>query len=178
MPVTPMADKASRTSSSLNGLMIAVTSFIASPVKKEAAAARQPVPRLALEGLLDVDRACALGDIARVGTCRHVGPRAVEAAVGAAGVRVESPDRKVLGQRVAQTDLPVFIAGERVVADSHAANAALVPLNAVMRHHGPAGHLLGEVAQRKVETEVDVIAAAASGQAESLVVDAVRILDR
>src|ERR1700704_2617491 len=28
MPCTPMADRASRTSSSLNGLMIAVTSFI------------------------------------------------------------------------------------------------------------------------------------------------------
>jgi hypothetical protein len=31
MPVTPMADSASRTSSSLKGLMIAVTSFMAVP---------------------------------------------------------------------------------------------------------------------------------------------------
>jgi len=31
MPVTPMAERASRTSSSLNGLMIAVTSFMFFP---------------------------------------------------------------------------------------------------------------------------------------------------
>jgi hypothetical protein len=31
MPVTPIAESASRTSSSLKGLMIAVTSFIAAP---------------------------------------------------------------------------------------------------------------------------------------------------
>jgi hypothetical protein len=33
MPCTPMADKASRTSSSLNGLMMAVINFMVSPVQ-------------------------------------------------------------------------------------------------------------------------------------------------
>src|SRR5687768_13164510 len=34
MPCTPMAESASRTSSSLNGLMIAVTSFMSSPLAR------------------------------------------------------------------------------------------------------------------------------------------------
>src|SRR5687768_16580491 len=107
MPVTPMADSASRTSSSLNGLMIAVTSFIGVPRGSEGR------PPASLESLLDVDHPGALGDVARVDTI--FGGRPVAHPARVAGVGVERADGEVLGQRVAQAELPVLVRAQVVV---------------------------------------------------------------
>jgi hypothetical protein len=53
MPVTPMADSASLTSSSLNGLMIAVTSFMCFPRLDGASARRGPVFQYSYQKVFD-----------------------------------------------------------------------------------------------------------------------------
>src|SRR6266576_6938190 len=60
MPCTPIAERASRTSSSLNGLMTAVTSFIFRPSMN----ARFSVDAAGLERLLNEHRSRGLADVA------------------------------------------------------------------------------------------------------------------
>src|SRR5688572_15033670 len=70
MPCTPMPDKASRTSSSLNGLMIAVTSFMTAPYseseKKGAGAPRPFCVDSGLERLLNAEDDLAVADVPAV----------------------------------------------------------------------------------------------------------------
>src|SRR5688572_27550472 len=104
MPVTPIAESASRTSSSLKGLMIAVTSFIAAPVYWKPRVGR---PRLGLKRLLDVNRPGAFGDVARVDAA--FADTAVANRVRARGVGVERADGEVLRQCVRDSHLPVVV---------------------------------------------------------------------
>src|SRR5947209_4595130 len=74
MPCTPIAESASRTSSNLNGLMIAVTSFICSPSPLSSERIRderhEPVARPVL-AVHRVERALRIGALV-VGACVDV----------------------------------------------------------------------------------------------------------
>src|SRR4051812_45086757 len=103
MPCTPMPESASRTSSSLNGLMIAVTSFIRVSVGKAPLLAAPSV--LALERLADGkdDRALAgvlgrRGARERVAKAVHAWIRRVAASLGVAADQrgAEQPAAQVL----------------------------------------------------------------------------------
>src|SRR5438132_3446210 len=119
MPCTPIADKASRTSSSLNGLMIAVTSFMVSlrseRVRHEADEARL-APVLALDGVEIVVRVGALEIGARVEAAAEVPRRATLphgvrelAVVGIPLVAEDAIQRELLerGQRIVDRELEV-----------------------------------------------------------------------
>src|SRR5689334_21421026 len=101
MPCTPMPESASRTSSSLNGLMMAMTSFMRSP--SEGLAHRQDERAAASVLGLGAERAVAVLRV-REAIEAHV---AAASALGA-GVDVgkpEHPARDVLGD----ADLPVGV---------------------------------------------------------------------
>src|SRR3569832_898777 len=66
MPCTPMPERASRTSSSLNGLMMAVTSFMCAPWGRVAG----PDVRIS-EGLLDAQDQRAGTEVLRAGAGQH-----------------------------------------------------------------------------------------------------------
>jgi hypothetical protein len=67
------------------------------------------------EGLLDVDGARALGDVARVYTRRDVGCAAVAKGIGSTGIGVKEADREVLRQRVGKPELPIVVRTRGVV---------------------------------------------------------------
>src|SRR5689334_3201698 len=101
MPCTPMPDSASRTSSSLNGLMMAVTSFMRFPLS---------------EGLADREHENAPARVLELapGTGRQLVGEAIEARIGdvAAALRgsvdvrgAEDPARDVLGD----PDFPIGV---------------------------------------------------------------------
>src|SRR5258706_13240372 len=101
MPCTPMLESASRTSSSLNGLMMAVTSFMRSPVSDSFADRKHDD---AAAGVLEL-RARARGQLVGEAVEARVGH--VAAALGA-GVEIggaEHPAGNVLGD----ADLPVGV---------------------------------------------------------------------
>src|SRR5258706_5750705 len=99
MPCTPMAERASRTSSSLNGLMTAVTSFIfSSPFERTGAPRGAPVRERSKRIRDERDDALLAPVLAlhrvrgafRVGAL-HVGARVEAAAEGVRGAQF--PDR-------------------------------------------------------------------------------------
>src|SRR5688572_17130239 len=107
MPCTPIADSASRTSSSLNGLMMAVTSFMVSPQLRGGvctAAARSE----SSERLLDVGHELALPGVPAEAIGVGQGLRVRARAVDADGHAHD------LGERA---DLPVAVVVEAVVLE-------------------------------------------------------------
>src|SRR5512138_3022278 len=99
MPCTPMADSASRTSSSLNGLMMAVTSFMVSSLS---------------ERLLHEHRSGRLADVAAGKRVSRILGRRIGV------IRAEIP---AAGGRVGDADLPVGVV--EVVAVVEAVGLAL-----------------------------------------------------
>src|SRR5215510_1002787 len=101
MPCTPMADNASRTSSSLNGLMMAVTSFMKNPLALSwrAEPRRTRYPRTPLERLADRQHQTGRAGLAdlRSGTAALVARVPVLlVGVGADDARAEQPSREVV----------------------------------------------------------------------------------
>src|SRR5690242_574212 len=131
MPVTPMAERASRTSSSLNGLMIAVTSFMVSPVCERSERIRDEPdeaafrPVLALHGVevvLGVGVLVVRADVEAVpevvagtGLPYRVGERAV---VLVRLVRERARERELLVARDRVRDVGLDVIGALAVGDA------------------------------------------------------------
>src|SRR5262245_40533746 len=153
MPWTPIALSASRTSSSLNGLTIAVTIFMALLLLgglSEALAHRQH--ERAACNVLVVDRRRPAG----------------EAAVGVDVGRAERPALEVIGD----ADLPVGDRGAHVAVELGDARAVLQP--ALVTEMAHQRELLGD---RERDGAVEVIGALGVGDPEE-VAHRVRILER
>src|SRR5678815_3403735 len=86
MPWTPIADSASLTSSSLNGLMIAVTSFMVGSPEWGAGNARPALQ--CLESFLQKDHAGAVRNGFRIRAGGRIAAAVIAEPVGAAGIRV------------------------------------------------------------------------------------------
>src|SRR5688572_25958573 len=147
MPCTPMAERASRTSSSLNGLMMAVTSFM---VLSGGAAL--------LEGPGDEADRASLGPLL---------PE--EGEVGGVGVGVLpiAAGSEAVAEVVRGADLPHGVVEVAVVEAVLRAGVTLVA------HEGVQRELLHD---RVVHRELEVVGALAVDHAEDLA-DAVRILE-
>src|SRR5688572_15709979 len=149
MPCTPIAESASRTSSSLNGLMMAVTSFMCSPLSWNAS------ERVADEA----DHALVAPVLAEDREVDRV----------PVGVLVVRAGGEAVAEVVGRAQLPhrVREIGVVEVAVLLPAPVALVADHAVQREPGR---------ERLVHRELEVIAALAAGHAED-VAQAVRILE-
>src|SRR6187431_2202657 len=138
MPCTPMAERASRTSSSLNGLMMAVTSFMFSP---GTCALERPGD--------EADRASPAPVLVLVGEVHGIG----------VGVLVVAADRPAIAEVVGGAELPHGVVVVAVVEAALDAGVALVAEDAVEREL---------VHDRDVHGELEVVGALAVDHAEDL----------
>src|SRR6266404_7106886 len=130
-----MAERASRTSSSLNGLMIAVTNFIFRPSKDSASLAKRD--RQGSESLLNECCSCRPADVLAGDRVRRF------VVVGIGPVRAEG----VAVDRVTRPQLPVRVVEDAVAG---AVGAAVILLAPDVREDGPL------IADRIVSGQVEV----------------------